>query len=93
MEKNVKSLKKRMAELMIPIDNQIMMCDNREELMLLASAMLSSSRQIFLTTLGPQATIILFQEVVGLLEIEKPALIVKKKKDDTDKHKKKGSDF
>lgn len=61
---------KRMAELMIPIDNQIMMCDDRGELIMLASALLASSRQIFLANLGAESTLILFQEMVILLQEE-----------------------
>lgn len=61
---------KRMSELMIPIDNQIMMCDDRGELIMFASAMLASSRQIFLANLGAQSTLLLFEEVVSLLEAE-----------------------
>lgn len=62
---------KKIDQLMIPIDEQIMMCDDRTELIMLASAMLASSRQIFLTTIGPDSTIILFEEVVDLLKDEK----------------------
>ena len=35
-------IRKRMARLMQPIDRQIMMCDDREETMMLACAMLQS---------------------------------------------------
>jgi len=61
---------KRMSELMIPIDNQIMMCDDRGELIMFASAMLAGSRQIFLANLGAESTLLLFREVVMLLEEE-----------------------
>jgi len=33
-------LSKRMAELMIPIDQQIMMCDDEDDILILACAML-----------------------------------------------------
>ena len=42
-----------MAELMDPIDQQIMMCDNRDELLMLACAMLTSVKDIFDQELGP----------------------------------------
>ena len=83
---------KKMTELMIPIDQQIMMCDNRTELIMLASAMLASSRQIFLTTIGPDSTIILFEEVVDLLKEEKIVHMVKKK-NESKGSKNKGSNF
>jgi hypothetical protein len=42
-----------MAELMEPIDRQILMCDNREELLMLACAMLTSVKDIFDQEIGP----------------------------------------
>lgn len=49
-----KSVRDRMAELMEPIDQQIMMCDNREELLMLACAMLTSVKDIFDQEIGPE---------------------------------------
>ena len=43
----------RMAELMEPIDRQILMCDDREELLMLACAMLTSVKDIFDQEIGP----------------------------------------
>jgi hypothetical protein len=48
-----KQVQQRMAELMEPIDQQIMMCDNREELLMLACAMLTSVKDIFDQEIGP----------------------------------------
>ena len=48
-----KSVRDRMAELMDPIDQQIMMCDNRDELLMLACAMLTSVKDIFDQEIGP----------------------------------------
>lgn len=42
----------RMRELMIPIDNTIMMCDNENDLLMLACAMLSSAKTILVSQLG-----------------------------------------
>lgn len=42
----------RMAELMKPIDQQIMMCDDRDEILMLACAMLQRVREIFDSQLG-----------------------------------------
>jgi hypothetical protein len=43
---------KRMDELMTPIDRQIMMTDNREELLMIACAMLQRTTEIFDSQLG-----------------------------------------
>ena len=42
----------RMAELMRPVDQQIMMCDDREEVLLMACAMMQRCREIFDTQIG-----------------------------------------
>ncbi len=87
---------KRMAELMIPIDNQIMMCDDRGELIMLASALLASSRQIFLANLGAESTLLLFQEMVFLLKeevIHEKLNKGKKNNEQSKPTKKKGSDL
>jgi hypothetical protein len=41
------AVKKRMDELMTPIDRQIMMTDNREELLMIACAMMQRTTEIF----------------------------------------------
>ena len=57
-------IRDRMAELMEPIDRQIMMCDNREDLLMLACAMLTSVRVIFDQELGKKARVQLFKDYV-----------------------------
>ena len=57
-------IRNRMAELMEPIDKQIMMCDNREDLIMLACAMLTSVRLIFDQELGKKARIQLFKDYI-----------------------------
>jgi hypothetical protein len=42
-----KSIQDRMAELMQPIDQQIMMCDNYKEQLMLASAMMIAVKDLF----------------------------------------------
>ena len=42
----------RMNELMQPIDQQIMMCDDRNDVLMLACAMLQRVREIFDSQLG-----------------------------------------
>jgi hypothetical protein len=43
---------KRMKELTKPIDQQILMCDSREDLLMMASVMLSRTKVIFDLELG-----------------------------------------
>jgi hypothetical protein len=57
-------VRNRMAELMEPIDKQIMMCDNREDLLMLACAMLTSVKTIFDQELGKKAGIQLFKDYI-----------------------------
>ena len=45
-------VQKRMDELMEPIDRQIMMTDSREELLMIACAMLQRTTEIFDSQLG-----------------------------------------
>ena len=45
-------VQKRMAELMKPIEQQIMMCDDRNELLMLACAMMTTVKDIFDVELG-----------------------------------------
>lgn len=42
----------RMEELMIPIDRQIMMCDNVDDVLMLASNMLVTAKNIYVQRLG-----------------------------------------
>jgi len=57
-------VRNRMAELMEPIDKQIMMCDNKEDLLMLACAMLTSVKTIFDQELGKKARIQLFKDYI-----------------------------
>jgi hypothetical protein len=59
-----KDVRERMAELMEPIDQQIMMCDNREELLMLACAMLTTVKGIFDQEIGPAGRKQMFKEHV-----------------------------
>jgi hypothetical protein len=56
--------KARAAELFKPIDQQIMMCDNVQDLMALAATMLNSSITIFRNNLGPEGTCLLLQDML-----------------------------
>lgn len=55
---------KRMNELMVPIDQQIMMCDDREDLLMFACAMLTTVRDIFDQQLGDDGRRKMFQDYV-----------------------------
>jgi hypothetical protein len=57
-------LNKRALELMTPIIKQINMTDDREELLLLAFAMMNKSRQIIDANLGEDKRKRLFKEFV-----------------------------
>jgi len=46
------STQKRLEELMRPIDQQILMCDNREDVLLLACGMMTTAKAIFDNELG-----------------------------------------
>ena len=41
-----------MAELMLPIDKQLLMCDNEDDMLMLACAMLQRTGEIFDKVLG-----------------------------------------
>ena len=55
-------IEKRMNELMAPVEQQIMMCDDREDLLMMACAMLQRVNEIFTQELGKQGRDMLFQE-------------------------------
>lgn len=55
-------IEKRMTELMAPVEQQIMMCDDREDLLMMACAMLQRVNEIFTQELGKQGRDMLFQE-------------------------------
>jgi hypothetical protein len=40
-------IEQRMAELMRPVDQQLLMCDNREDQLMMACAMLQRVREVF----------------------------------------------
>ena len=54
----------RITELMGPIDYQIMMCDNEQDLVLMASAMLASAKHILNVNIGREEMIKVFEEVM-----------------------------
>lgn len=58
----------RMDELMKPIDRQIMMCDNVEDLLMLASNMMVTAKMIYVQQLGGEGAKILIQKMVNEID-------------------------
>ena len=63
--------KKRMQELMQPIDKQIMMCDDVQDLFALASIMVVTSKNIFVQQLGRDGAAQIFEKIVEDLNNER----------------------
>jgi len=57
-----RDVEKRMSELMAPVDQQIMMCDDREELLMMACAMLQRVNEIFTQELGERGRDMMFRD-------------------------------
>jgi hypothetical protein len=55
---------KRMTELMEPIERQIMMCDSREDLLMMACAMMTTVKDIFDNELGEKGRKKMFEDFV-----------------------------
>ncbi len=53
-----------MSELMAPVDQQIMMCDDREELLMMACAMLQRVNEIFTQELGKTGRDMMFRDQI-----------------------------
>ena len=58
------AVSKRMNELAAPIERQILMCDNREELLMMACVMLQRTREIFDQELSVEGRKRMFEELV-----------------------------
>ena len=63
--------KDRMKELMKPIDKQIMMCDDVQDLFALSSIMIVTSKNIFVQQLGKKGAIEIFEKVLEDLHNER----------------------
>jgi hypothetical protein len=74
----------RMEELMRPIDRQIMMCDNVEDVLMLASNMLVTAKMIYVQNLGGAGTKELLQRIVD--DIDERILPVGRKVPPKDSH-------
>jgi len=58
------AVRTRMDELMEPIDRQIMMSDSREELLMIACAMMQRTHEIFLNELGENGSKQMYKDYV-----------------------------
>jgi len=61
---NNTEIQKRMAELMSPINQQIMMCDDREDLLMMASCMMVTVKDIFDQELGEEGRRQMFKDIL-----------------------------
>jgi len=59
-----KRMAELMAELMAPVDRQIMMCDDGNELLMMACAMLQRTKELFDQTLGEQGRKEMFKDLI-----------------------------
>jgi hypothetical protein len=57
-------MKARMEELMAPIEQQIMMCDGREDLLMMACAMLQHVKTIFDLQIGRDGRNQMFRDMI-----------------------------
>lgn len=55
---------KRIEELMRPIDQQIMMCDDDRDLLMMASAMIATAKQILIVNIGREGAREIFKGVM-----------------------------
>ena len=58
----------RMEELMRPIDRQIMMCDNAEDVLMLASSVIVTAKMIYVQQLGGEGAKYLIQKMVNEID-------------------------
>ena len=56
--------KKRMSELMEPVEQQILMCDDRQDLLMMACAMMQRTHEIFLNELGEEGAKLMYKDLV-----------------------------
>ena len=54
----------RMSELMAPVEQQILMCDNREDVLMMACAMMQRTHEIFLKEVGEKGAKIMYKDYV-----------------------------
>ena len=65
---NAENLRKRKAELMAPLEMQIMMCDDKNEVLILAAAMVEKGYSIFKEQYGADGAVKLLQTMVEIVD-------------------------
>jgi hypothetical protein len=60
----VSEIQQRMADLMRPIQQQILMCDDREDQLMMACAMLQRTRELFDLHLGEEGRKKMFKDYI-----------------------------
>ena len=63
-EKTVSDVRQRMIELMEPIERQIMMCDDRNDQLMLACAMMTTVKDLFDLHIGEDGRKQMFRDFV-----------------------------
>jgi|TARA_R110000868_G_scaffold36357_1_gene129245 hypothetical protein len=64
MDKNQSNIVERMAELMEPVQRQLMMCDDRNDVLMMACAMMTTAKDIFDNELGQDGRKKMFKDFV-----------------------------
>jgi hypothetical protein len=57
-------IEQRMAELMEPVDQQLLMCDDRNDQLMMACAMLQRVREVFDLHIGEEGRKTMFKDLV-----------------------------
>jgi hypothetical protein len=60
----VSEVEQRMHELMAPVEQQIMMCDDEKDLLMMACAMMQRTHEIFLNELGEDGARLMYKDCV-----------------------------
>jgi hypothetical protein len=63
-KKDVSEIQRRMTELMRPIEQQILMCDDREDQLMMACAMLQRTRELFDLHIGEDGRKTMFKDLI-----------------------------
>jgi hypothetical protein len=65
---NAENLRKRKAELMAPLEMQIMMCDDKNEVLILAAAMAERAYSIFKEHYGRSSAVKLISTMIEIVD-------------------------
>jgi hypothetical protein len=57
-------IKERMTELMVPVEQQLLMCDSKEDQLMMACAMLQRVNELFVLHLGEQGAKFMFKDFI-----------------------------